>query len=164
MSVWAFFSSLVLHSMKSRMSGCQTLSVCILAARRVLPPDFTTLATASYTRMKLTGPEGLPPPESFSLLERRLLRSVPVPEPNLKSMASEWASRMMPPMRSGPDGMKQAAPCGYLYALETRTPWRVSSSQRQLLAGPSMPYLWKRPTLNQTGELNEPYWCRQRAV
>src|SRR3954447_16498087 len=27
--------------------GCQTFSVCILAARRVLPPDLTTLATAS---------------------------------------------------------------------------------------------------------------------
>ena len=43
---------------------------------------------ASYTRMKLTGPDGLPPPESFSWLERKVDRSVPVPEPNLKSMAS----------------------------------------------------------------------------
>ena len=50
--------------------------------------------------MKLTGPEGLPPPESFSRLDRRVERSVPVPEPNLKSMASLWASRMMPSMSS----------------------------------------------------------------
>ena len=58
--------------------------------------------------MKLTGPEGLPPPESFSRLERRVDRSVPVPEPNLKSMASLWASRMIPSMSSETLWMKQA--------------------------------------------------------
>src|SRR6476660_9184738 len=100
--------------MNSRMSGCQTLRVCILAARRVLPPDLTTEAMASYTRMKLTGPEGRPPPESFSWLERRLERSVPVPEPYLKSMASEVARVMMPSMSSETDWMKQAEPWGYL--------------------------------------------------
>ena len=41
---------------------------------------------------------------------------------------------------------------------------RVSSSHRQLLAGPDIPYRWNSPTLNQTGELNEPYWFRQSAV
>ena len=40
----AFFSSFHLHSMNSMTSGCQTLSDCILAARRVLPPLFTTAA------------------------------------------------------------------------------------------------------------------------
>ena len=40
----AFFSSFALHSMNSMMSGCQTLSDCILAARRVLPPLLTTAA------------------------------------------------------------------------------------------------------------------------
>ena len=44
----------------------------ILAARRVLPPLLITAATWSNTRMKLRGPDGVPPPESFS----RLLRSV----------------------------------------------------------------------------------------
>ena len=99
--------------MNSRISGCQHLSVCILAARRVLPPDFTTLAMASYTRMKLTGPDGLPPPESFSWLERKVERSVPVPEPNLKSMASLFASRMIPSMSSLTLWMKHAEACGY---------------------------------------------------
>jgi hypothetical protein len=43
-SVWAFCSSFHLHSMNSKMSGCQILSDCIFAARRVLPPDLTTAA------------------------------------------------------------------------------------------------------------------------
>ena len=34
------------------------------------------------------GPLGLPPPESFSRELRMGVRSVPVPEPSLKSMAS----------------------------------------------------------------------------
>ena len=62
--------------------------------------------------MKLTGPEGLPPPESFSWLERRVDRSVPVPEPNLNSMASLWASRMMLSISSLTLWMKQADACG----------------------------------------------------
>ena len=43
-SVRAFFSSLALAWMNSRISGCQSFRLCILAARRVLPPDFTTAA------------------------------------------------------------------------------------------------------------------------
>ena len=84
-----------------------------MAARRVLPPDLITEAIASYTRMKLTGPDGLPPPESFSRLERRVDRSVPVPEPNLKSIASLVASRMIPSMSSLTLWMKHAEACGY---------------------------------------------------
>src|SRR5690606_2695740 len=80
-SVRAFFSSFDLHWMKSMTSGCQSLMDCIFAARRVLPPDFTTAAIWSYTRMKESGPDGVPPPESFSRLERMVDRSVPVPEP-----------------------------------------------------------------------------------
>ena len=34
-------------------------------------------------------------------------------------------------------------------------------SQCQLHIAPLMPYWWYRPTLNQTGELNDAYWCRQ---
>ncbi len=96
------------------MSGCQIFSVCILAARRVLPPDLTTPAMASYTLMKLTGPEGRPPPASFSWLERSVERSLPVPDPYLKSMASLVASLMIDSMSSSTDWMKHAEPCGYL--------------------------------------------------
>src|ERR1700730_3140301 len=58
--------------------------------------------------MKLTGPEGRPPPASFSLLDRRVERSEPVPEPYLKSIASDVASRMMSCMSSATLWMKQA--------------------------------------------------------
>ena len=50
--------------------------------------------------MNDSGPEGLPPPESFSRCERSVDRSVPVPEPNLNSMASLRASSMMSSMLS----------------------------------------------------------------
>ena len=44
------------------MSGWSTLRMTILAARRVLPPDLMTPAKASKPRMKLSGPEAVPPP------------------------------------------------------------------------------------------------------
>ena len=49
------------------------------------------------------GPLGRPPPLSFSLLERNGERSVPVPEPNLKSIASLLAKCMMDSMLSSTD-------------------------------------------------------------
>ena len=96
---------------------------CILAARRVLPPLLTTPAIWSNTRMKLSGPDGVPPPASFSRLLRSVERSVPVPEPYLKSMASAAARRMMSSIESSTAWMKQAEPCGYSYP-------------RRVLAGP----------------------------
>ena len=113
MSAQAFRSSRILHSMKSLMSGWSMRRLCILAARRVLPPLLMTAATWSNTRMKLKGPEGVPPPESFSLLERSVERSEPVPLPYLKSIASAPARRMMSSMVSSTDWMKQAEVCGY---------------------------------------------------
>src|SRR5208282_3362860 len=132
MSAQAFFSSFILASMNSSMSPCQSRSVFILAARRVLPPDFTTLATWSYTFRKDNGPLGRPPPLSFSLLDRMGERSVPVPEPNLKSMASLWARCMMDSMLSCTDWMKQALHCGYSYCVLARSARAVLGSQYQL--------------------------------
>ena len=63
--------------------------------------------------MKDSGPEGLPPPASFSRWLRSVDRSVPVPEPNLKSMASLRARSMMSSMLSFTLWMKQALPWGY---------------------------------------------------
>ena len=63
--------------------------------------------------MKLTGPDGRPPPVSFSRLDRKVDRSVPVPEPYLNSIASAVASRMMSCMSSETLWMKQAEPWGY---------------------------------------------------
>jgi len=50
--------------------------------------------------MKLSGPDGVPPPDNFSRLLRNVLKSVPVPDPYLKSIASVAASRMMSSMVS----------------------------------------------------------------
>jgi hypothetical protein len=91
----------------------------------VLPPDLMTPAKASKPRMKETGPEASPPPESISREERILERLEPAPEPYLKSMPSVWASLRMESIESATALMKQAEHCG------------CSST----------------PTLNQTGEL-----------
>ena len=70
------------------MSGWSALSTTILAARRVLPPDLITPAEASAAFMKDTGPEAVPPAESFSRHERSAERFTPEPEPPLKIMPS----------------------------------------------------------------------------
>ena len=62
--------------------------------------------------MKLKGPLAVPPPETDSWLERRELKLVPVPEPNLKSIASVRARSMMPLIESSTELMKQAEHCG----------------------------------------------------
>src|SRR3954465_3154398 len=118
--------------MNSSMSPCQSRSVFIFAARRVLPPDFTTLATWSYTLRNESGPLGRPPPLSFSLLERKGERSVPVPEPNLNSIASLLASCMIDSMLSSTDWMKHALHCGYSYCVLPRSAWPVFGLLNQL--------------------------------
>src|SRR2546429_1294007 len=94
MSTWALRSSFLLHSMNSAMSGWSMFRMTILAARRVLPPLLMTPAKASKPFMKLTGPEAMPPPESASLLPRRVEKFVPVPEPHLNNMPSVLAKSM----------------------------------------------------------------------
>ena len=126
MSAHAFFSSFTLESMNSTTSGCCTSRITIFAARRVLPPDFTTPAKASKPFMNETGPDAVPPPLIFSLALRIGERLEPAPDPNLKSIASVLARSMMEDMESCTPLMKQAEHCG-----------RAST-----------------PTLNQTGELN----------
>ena len=49
----------------------------IFAARRVLPPDLIVPADASAPRMKLTGPDAVPPPFSSSFDERIFERLMP---------------------------------------------------------------------------------------
>ena len=97
----------------------------ILAARRVLPPDLMTPAKASKPRMKLTGPDAVPPPFSSSFDDRMGDRFVPVPEPYLNSMPSVLARPRIDSIVSSTLLMKHAEHCG-------------SASM---------------PTLNQTGEL-----------
>src|SRR6266498_4173147 len=86
--------------------------------------------------MKLTGPDAVPPPDIFSLLERIVERLLPAPEPNLKSIASVLARSMMLDMLSWTELMKQAEHWGFC----------------------------SMPTLNQTGELNAIFWWTSRWV
>src|SRR5689334_20378622 len=86
--------------------------------------------------MKLTGPEAVPPPVIFSLLERIGLRLEPAPDPNLKSIASVLARSMIEDIVSWTELMKQAEHCGF----------------------------FSIPTLNQTGELKLIFWWTSRWV
>src|SRR3954462_1481644 len=124
------FSSRALVSTNSSMSGWSMSRTTILAARRVAPPDLMVPAEASAPRMKLTGPEAVPPEESSSFEERMRERLRPAPEPPLKIRPSSRYQFRMESMESSTERMKQALTCcGDLV-----------------------------PTLNQTGELNEKYW------
>ena len=67
-------------------------SMTILAARRVLPPLLMTPAKASKPFMKETGPDAMPPPDSFSAEPRKRDKFTPAPEPHLKIIPSVLAS------------------------------------------------------------------------
>src|ERR1700710_76835 len=129
-------SSRALVSTNSSMSGWSTSRTTIFAARRVAPPDLMVPAEASAPRMKETGPEAVPPEESSSLEERMRERFRPAPEPPLKMKPSSLYQFRIESIESSTDRMKQAETC-----------WGLGV-----------------PTLNQTGELNEKYWCTSSQV
>src|ERR1700693_2996901 len=107
----------------------------ILAARLVLPPDLMVPAEESAPRMKLTGPDAVPPPFSSSWDERMRDRLTPAPEPPLKMIPSSVYQLRMESMVSSTARMKHADPC-------CGTP--------------------STPVLNQTGELNAALWWMMR--
>src|SRR5580704_6255094 len=113
MSAHAFFSSSTLQLTNSRISGCSALRTTIFAARRVLPPDLITPADASAAFMKDSGPEAVPPEESFSLHERSADRFTPEPEPPLKIIPSLRYQPRIDSMLSSTFRMKQAEHCGF---------------------------------------------------
>src|SRR6187397_3642387 len=129
-------SSRALVSMNSSMSGWSMSRTTILAARRVAPPDLMVPAEASAPRMKLTGPEAVPPEESSSLEERMRERLRPAPEPPWKINPSSLYQLRIESMESSTERMKQAETCCGDWV----------------------------PTLNQTGLLNEKYWCTRSQV
>src|SRR6516162_3483889 len=131
----ALRSSIALHQMKSSTSGWSESRMTILAARRVLPPDLMVPADASAPRMKLTGPEAVPPPFRCSFLARMRERFTPAPEPPLKMIPSSTYQLRMESIVSSTDRMKHADPC-------CGTPWT--------------------PMLNHTGELNAAFWLTTR--
>src|SRR6266498_3986937 len=136
-STRAFSSSCALHQMNSSMSGWSTSRTTILAARRVLPPDLIVPALASAPRMKLTGPDAVPPPPSPSFEERSDERLIPEPDPPLKIVPSSTYQLRIEDMWSSTARMKHAEHC-----------WGVFGT----------------PTLNQTGELNAAFWFTSRWV
>ena len=93
--------------MKSSMSGWSVSRMTILAARRVLPPDLIVPADASAPRMKLTGPDAVPPPLRSSSDERIRDRFTPAPDPPLKMVPSSVYQLRMESMESSTERMKQ---------------------------------------------------------
>src|SRR6184192_2968991 len=127
----ALRSSMALHQMKSSMSGWSALRMTILAARRVLPPDLMVPALASAPRMKLTGPDAVPPLDSSSREDRMRDRFTPEPDPPLKIKPSSLYQSRIESIESSTARMKHADTC-----------WGEAV-----------------PTLNQTGELKLNTWC-----
>src|SRR6266568_792489 len=117
------------------MSGWSTSRMTILAARLVLPPDLIVPADASAPRMNETGPEAKPPFDSCSFEERSLERLAPEPEPPRKMTPSRRIQSRIDSIESSIERMKQAEHCGFS----------------------------SKPTLNQTGLLNEAYWLTRIA-
>src|SRR5690349_11611712 len=132
-----FFSSRALTQMNSSTSGWLTSRMTILAARRVLPPDLIVPAEASAPRMKLTGPEAVPPPLSSSTEDRMFERLMPDPEPPLKIVPSSTYQLRIESIWSSTWRMKQALPC-----------WGTPVT----------------PMLNHTGELNAAFWVTRRCL
>ena len=86
--------------------------------------------------MNETGPDAVPPPASDSRDDRSDDRLVPVPDPNLKSIPSVFASVRIDSSVSSTELMKQAEHCG----------------------------CFSMPQLNQTGLLNAAFWYTQQVL
>src|SRR6476660_10224190 len=93
-----------------------------------------TPANASKPFMNDTGPDAVPPPASTSCDDRIADKLEPVPDPNLNSMPSVFASVRIDSIVSWTALMKQAEHCG----------------------------AFSNPQLNQTGLLNAPFWKTSR--
>src|SRR5436190_21601788 len=83
----------------------------ILAARRVLPPDLIVPADESAPRMKLTGPDAVPPPFKSSYDDRIFDRLMPEPDPPLKIVPSSTYQLRIESIRSSTARMKHADAC-----------------------------------------------------
>ena len=107
-----------------------------MAARRVLPPDLIVPADASAPRMKLTG-TGRMPALGELLLRGAQPREVDArPDPPRKMIPSRRIQSRIDSIESSTERMKQAEHCGFS----------------------------SKPTLNQTGELNEASWLTRIAL
>src|SRR5215813_8035670 len=124
-------SSRAFVSTNSSTSGWSTSRMTIFAARRVAPPDLIVPALASAPRMKLTGPDAVPPEDSSSFDDRMRERFTPEPEPPWKIRPSSLYQSRIESIESSTARMKHALTC----------------------CGDAV------PTLNHTGELKLNTWC-----
>src|SRR5256714_3721402 len=109
----------------------------IFAARRVFPPLLIVPADASAPRMKLTGPDAVPPPLSVSADERIFDKLMPDPEPPLKIVPSSTYQLRIDFIVSSTARMKHAEAC----------------------CGSPL-----TPMLNHTGELKAAFWLTIRCL
>src|SRR3990167_9490552 len=133
-SALAFSSSFHLDTMNCLMSGWSAFKITILAARRVFPPERIVPAIASAPFIKDTGPEDLPLFEIVSLEDLKGEMFMPDPEPPENINISVRYHSAIDSLSSVTDKIKQAEHCGF----------------------------FSKPTLNQTGELNDAYWLTNR--
>src|SRR6266516_1172444 len=160
----AFSSSWALHQMKSSTSGWSMSRITIFAARRVFPPDLIVPALASAPRMKLTGPDAVPPPARDSFEERMRDRLIPEPDPPLKMVPSSTYQLRIDDMWSSTDRPKRAEHCCGVSGTPTlyhtgelnadfcvRTSW-VSSSANTCpsCSDAKYPFLWPHPRIVST--------------
>src|SRR3989338_8724316 len=116
------------------MSGWSALRITIFAARRGLPPERIVPAIASAPFINETGPEDLPRFAICSREDRSGEILTPAPEPPEKIIISVRYHSAIDSLSSVMCKIKHAEHCGF----------------------------FSTPTLNQTGELNEPYWLMRR--
>src|SRR3989338_2457826 len=124
----AFSSSFHLETMKVFISGWLAFKITILAARRVLPPERIVPAIASAPFIKDTGPDDLPRFAMDSRDERSGERLMPAPDPPEKINISVLYHSDIDSLESSMFKIKHAEHCGF----------------------------FSTPTLNHTGELNDP--------
>src|SRR3989344_670548 len=128
MSALAFSSSFHLDTTNCPISGWSAFKITIFAARRVFPPERIVPAMASAPFIKDTGPEDLPLSVIFSFEDRSAEILMPDPDPPEKINISVRYHSAIDSLSSVMDKIKHAEHCGF----------------------------FSTPTLNQTGELNEP--------
>ncbi len=148
-STRALRSSIALVHTNCSTSGWSASRITIFAARRVLPPDLMVPADASAPRMKLTGPDAVPPPSSGSNDDLILDRLTPAPEPPLKIRPSSRYQLRIEGISSSTARMKHALACcgtprtpmlnhtGLLNAARCVTRMYFSSSRNAVAWSPS---------------------------
>src|SRR3954453_18766648 len=146
-------------------------STTILAARRVAPPDLFGPAGGAAPRMKLTGPDAVPPEVSSSLDDRMRDRFRPAPEPPLKISPSSRYQFRIESIESSTARMKQALTCcgevvptlNHTGELKLNTWWssaQVSSCSKSSASSSVAKYPWSLPAFTYVRTTRSMSWRR----